>query len=196
MTNEIKKQVLSSAENGLITSSKITELGFHRSILTELVNSGDIIQLRRGIYIMADEWEDEYALLQAKYKKGVFSHSTALYLLGYSERVPLSFHMSFPTSYNSSTIRDENVVVSRIGKEKYERDIIDVQTPGGNTVRVYNLERSLCDVLRGRGEDIQIIHYAMRKYASSQEKDINLLMECAANLRVESKVRRYMEVLL
>lgn len=196
MTSDLKEKVLSSAENGIISSAKITKMGFHRSVLSELVDSGDIVQLRRGIYILADEWEDEYALLQARYKKGVFSHSTALYLLGYSERVPLSFHMSFPTSYNSSTIKDENVVVSRIGLEKYERDIVVVHTPNGNEVRVYSLERSLCDVLRGSGDDIQVIQYAMRKYASSKEKDINKLMECAAYLRVESKVRRYMEVLL
>ena len=196
MTSDLKIQVLSSAENGLISSANITKMGIHRSVLAELVDSGDIVQLGRGIYVLANEWEDEYALLQTRYKKGVFSHSTALYLLGYSERVPLSFHMSFPTGYNSATIKAENVVVSRIGLEKYERDVVVVKTPLGSEVRTYSLERSLCDVLRGSGDDIQIIKYAMRKYALSKEKDINKLMECAAYLRVERKVRRYMEVLL
>ena len=196
MTEDLRKIVLDSAENGIVTSKKITELGLHRSILGEMVNRGDLIACSRGIFMLADEWEDEFLLLQQKFKRGIYSHSTALYLLGYSERVPLSFHMTFPSNYNTKSLKDENVEITRVIKKNYELGISSAVTPSGNTVAVYDLERSLCDIVRGSGDDIQTIQYAMRKYASSKDKDINKLTKYAKQLRVEPKIRRYMEVLL
>ena len=196
VTENIRKIINSSAENGIITAKRVTELGIHRSALSEMVKSGELCRCSRGIYMVQDEWEDEFAILQRKYSRGIFSHSTALYLHGYSERVPLSFHMTFPTNYNCRSLEDENVEITRVIKENYDLGISTVRTPSGNIVRAYNLERSLCDVLRGRYNDIQTIQFAMKKYVLSKEKDINKLMEYAGKLHVESKVRKYVEVLL
>ena len=193
---EANSAVLESAENGIITSEKVTEMGIHRSAISALVKSGEIVKCSRGVYMLKDEWEDEFFLLQHKYKKGIFSHSTALYLWGYSERVPLKLHMTFPTNYNSQSLSEENVEVTRVIKGNYELGSTTVTTPAGNKVNTYDIERSLCDVLRGSGDDIQVIQYAMKKYAASKDKDINKLMKYAKQLRVEPKVRRYMEVLL
>ena len=146
--------------------------------------------------MLADEWKDEFYLLQKRYAQGIFSHGTALYLHGYSERVPLSVHMTFPTKYNSPSLARENVIVTRVLPANYQLGVTTVTTPSGNPVIAYNLERSLCDIVRGRGDDIQIVQYAMKKYASSRERDINKLMKYAQQLRVEPKIRQYMEVLL
>ena len=196
ITDTIRKAVNDTAENGIITSKRVSELGIHRSSLAEMVMDGELYKCSRGIYLAADEWEDEFAILQLKYSRGIFSHSTALYLHGYSERVPLSFHMTFPTNYNSKSLKEANVEVTRVIKENYELGISSVRTPAGNIVKAYDLERSLCDLFRGRSNDIQDIQFAMKKYAVSKERDINKLMRYAEKLHVEAKVRRYMEVLL
>ena len=62
--------------------------------------------------------------------------------------------------------------------------------------RVYDLERTLCDILRGSGSDVQIVGEAMKRYAASKDKNIHKLMQYADQLRVKPKVLRYMEVLL
>lgn len=196
MKTEDRLLIIKNAKNGVVTSRKVTEQGVHRGILQEMVRNGELIQYSRGIYMLPDEWEDEFFLLQQKYKKGVFSHSTALYLHGYSDRVPLRFHMTFPTKYNSPSLKKANVDVSRVKNDNYELGITELITPAGNQVVAYDLERSLCDVLRGSGDDIQVVQYAMKKYASSRQRDINKLMRYAKQLHVEPKIRRYMEVLL
>ena len=196
MNESTKQEILSAAENGVVTTRKITELGIRRSALTELVVSGDLIRCSRGIYMLADEWEDEFYLLQKRYAQGIFSHATALYLHGYSERVTLSMHMTFPTKYNSPSLARENVIITRVLPTNYQLGVATVTTPSGNSVTVYDLERSLCDVVRGKGDDIQVIQYAMKKYAASRQRDINKLMKYAKQLRVEPKIRQYMEVLL
>ena len=71
-----------------------------------------------------------------------------------------------------------------------------MQSYCGHSINVYDLERTLCDILRGSGSDIQIVNAAMKKYAASKEKNIHKLMQYAEILRVKPKVQRYMEVLL
>ena len=80
--------------------------------------------------------------------------------------------------------------------ENYSFGVIEVKSPCGNLIRVYGLERTLCDILRGSGSDVQIVGVAMRKYAVSKEKDLHKLIKYADQLRVKPKVLRYMEVLL
>lgn len=55
------------------------------------------------------------------------------------------------------------------------------------SIRVYDLERTLCDILRGSGSDIQIVGAAMKRYAASKDKDIHKLMQYAERLRVKPR---------
>jgi hypothetical protein len=104
--------------------------------------------------------------------------------------------MTFPKGYNTPSLKNENIIIKRTITENYSLGIVEINSPCGNPIRVYDIERSLCDILRGKGSDIQIVGTAMKKYATSKEKDIHKLMQYADQLRVKPKVLRYMEVLL
>ncbi|MCQ2555580.1 MAG: abortive phage infection protein [Clostridia bacterium] len=196
MNDKLKAAIMSEAVNGIITSRRLTELGIRRSALNELLVTGDLLKVERGIYTLKDAWGDEFYILQQRYRKGIYSHGTALYLHGYSERVPLSFHMTFPTGYNSKTVLDSNIIPSRIKDDFYYTGITEVATPSGFVVKCYDLERSICDCLRGSSNDTQTTLYAIKKYAASKEKNLNQLIRYAKLLRVESKINNYLEVLL
>lgn len=190
------KELLESSPDGTITAKQVTDAGLHRSILLELVENGELYRFARGLYVRSNAWEDDFYLLQRKYGRGIYSHDTALYLLGYSDRTPTQYIMTFPKGYNSPSLKQENIKINRVVPENYTFGIIEVKSPCGNPIRIYNLERTLCDILRGSGSDIQIVTAAMKKYAASKEKDIHKLMQYADQLRVKPKVLRYMEVML
>ncbi len=194
--NKRIKKLLESSVDGIITTELVTSSGLHRSILQKLIESGEIYRFGRGLYVCSDTWEDEFYLLQRKYERGIYSHDTALYLLGYSDRTPAKYNMTFPKGYNSPSLKQENISITRVVPENYSFGIIELRSPCGNPIHVYDLERTLCDILRGSGSDIQIINAAMKKYATSNEKDIHKLMQYADQLHVKSKILRYMEVLL
>lgn len=197
MTDKEKiKQILETSSGGVITAEQVTAAGLHRSILQELVDEGEIYRFGRGLYMRTSVWEDDFYLLQCKYGRGIYSHDTALYLLGYSDRTPAQYTMTFPKGYNTPSLKQEGINIKRVVPENYSFGIIEMQSPCGNPIRVYDLERTLCDIQRGSGSDIQIVGSAMKKYAASKEKDIHRLMQYAEQLRVKPKVMRYMEVLL
>lgn len=190
------KKMLKASENGIITSAQVTEAGLHRNSLQQLVKDGEIYRFGRGLYVRRNSWEDDFYLLQKKYGRGIYSHDTALYLLGYSDRTPAKYTMTFPKGYNAPSLKQEIIIIKRVVPENYEFGQIQIKSPVGNLIRTYDLERTLCDILRGNGSDIQIITDAMKRYAASGEKNIHKLMQYAERLRVRPKVLRYLEVLL
>ena len=190
------KKMLEASETGVITSAQVTEAGLHRNALQQLVKDGEIYRFGRGLYVRRNSWEDDFYLFQKKYGRGIYSHDTALYLLGYSDRTPAKYTMTFPKGYNAPSLKQEIIIIKRVVPENYEFGQIQIKSPAGNLIRTYDLERTLCDILRGNGSDIQIITDAMKRYAASGEKNIHKLMQYAERLRVSPKVLRYLEVLL
>lgn len=190
------EELLKASADGTITAAQVTEAGLHRSVLQKLVDSGELYRFGRGLYVQSSAWEDDFYLLQRKYARGIYSHDTALYLLGYSDRTPAKYTMTFPKGYNTPSLKQENIIVKRVVPDNYEFGRIEIQSPSDNPIRVYDLERTLCDILRGSGSDIQIVGEAMKRYAASKSKDIHKLMQYAEQLRVKPKMLHYMEVLL
>ena len=197
MTDKGKIQkLLESSVDGTVTTEQVTSAGIHRSVLQELVEDGEIYRFGRGLYVSTNAWEDDFNLLQRKYETGIYSHDTALYLHGYSDRTPAQYTMTFLKGYNSPSLKQESIIIKRVIPENYSVGIIELPSPCGNPIRVYDLERTLCDILRGSGSDIQIVGSAMKKYATFKEKDIQKLMQYADLLHVKPKVLRYMDILL
>ena len=190
------EKMITAATAGTVTAAQVTKAGMHRSVLQELVKDGELYRVGRGLYVSTGAWEDDFYLLQCKYGRGIFSHDTALYLLGYSDRTPAKYTMTFPKGYNAASLKEENIVVKRVVPENYSFGIIEVKSPCGNPIRIYDLERTLCDILRGNGSDVQIVGEAMKRYAASKDKNIHKLLQYAEQLRVKPKVMHYMEVLL
>ena len=183
--------------NGVITAAEVTKAGISRGRLKHLVDSGVLEHASRGVYQLAEVWDDEMYQLQIRYKKGVFSGETALFLSDLTDRTPIRFQMTFPLKYNISALKRENVKCNRTKLEWYELGVIQLKTPGGNFVSAYSMEKTLCDILRTQNDvDIQVVSEAFKRYSKRLDKNIPLLSEYAKNLHVENRVRAYLEVLL
>lgn len=135
--------------------------------------------------------------MQYRFSKGIFSHETSLYLHGMTDRTPIRYIMTFPFGYNTGSVRKQGIIAKISTEKTYELGIIEMASPAGNPIKVYNIERTLCDIVKARHRaDIQVMNQAMKTYASSKEKDIAKLMRYAEQLRVRPIVLKYMEVLL
>lgn len=184
-----------SANNGMVTAEQVSEYGIPRRCLSEMTDGGTILRVGRGIYALPEVWEDEMYLLQHRFSKGVFSHDTALYLHRMTDRTPHHYVMTFPHGYNTTNVKKQNITARTVLPRLYELGLIDIMSPAGNILKAYDVERTLCDVIRGKS-DIQIISSAMKSYAALKGRDLSKLIGYAEELRVKSKILTYMEVLL
>ena len=197
MRDSQKIMELAKQNNGIITTAMVVEAGISRGTLKYLSDTDRLVKASRGVYTLPEALEDEFVNVQSRFKRGIFSLETALFLCDLTDRTPGRFHMVFPATYNLSGPKNEEIICSGSKEPLYSLGITDLKTPGGNTVRGYCAERSLCDVLRSRNHtDVQIIVDAFRRYTSRTEKNIPQLSEYARKLKVEERVRAYLEVLL
>lgn len=196
---DIQSQILQLAKenNGIITTSQLTEAGFSREYLRILTEKGKLERIARAIYATPAALPDEMYNLQLRYKKGIFSHGTALYLHNLTDRTPIQYTMTFPQSYKTTSVQENNVICFRVKKELYLIGSIETMSPGGHLIRTYDAERTICDVLRGHSDaDIRLITDALKNYVKFENKDIPKLSAFAKMFRVEKKLRSYLEVLL
>ena len=188
---------MAETQQGIITSTQVTEAGIPRRCLTSMVRSGLLVRVERGLYTLPETWEDELYILQWRFSRGIFSHETALYLHAMTDRTPSRYTMTFPFGYNPGNVLKRGVVAKVANEETYPLGIMTLASPSGNSLKVYNIERTLCDMVRTRHKaDIQVVNEAMRIYAGSREKDIGRLMDYAQRLRVKPKILTYLEILL
>jgi len=193
---EVVKEMLAQ-RNGIITASQVTEAGIPRHYLKKLVDLNLLARVDRGIYIKPEILEDEMYILQYKYGKGIFSHETALYIHGLTDRTPMKFTMTFPYGYHVHSLKNENVKIKKTVKELYELGLINGVSTYGNPIRLYDVERTLCDIVKGNNTcDIQVVNQAMKQYARMPGKNVTKLFDYAEKIRVKPKVLNYMEVLL
>lgn len=188
---------LAEKNNGTLTLTMVAEAGFSKGNISHLVENGKLERSARGVYILPEKMDDEFLNLQSRYARGVYSHETALFLHDLTDRTPNSFHMTFPSTYNLTKVKRDRISCSQVIAAFYDIGIATILSPGGNKVKVYSMERTLCDVLRPRSQtDIQIVSEAFKRYAKRKDKNIPILSEYAKIFHVEDKLRAYLEVLL
>jgi len=192
-----KLNALIDKHNGIILTKNVTEAGIPRTYLSELIKKSVLERLERGVYITKDSFDDEMFRLQAKYASVVFSHDTALFLHDLTDRDPLQYSVTVPAGYNSQNIQSIGVKVFSIKKELYDLGLTTGSTMFGREVKCYDMERTICDILRSRNQmDIAIVTDAIKRYAKRKDRNLPQLMRYAENFRVAKLLRTYMEVLL
>lgn len=195
----VMQEIVDMARNngGLVTTRQVVGAGMPRARLSDLVKAGELERVQRGVYRLTEAWEDEFLAMQLRFPKGIFSDGTALYLYNFTDRMPFSLTMTFPRSYKATKAREAGVEARSCADEVFELGVTTVKTPYDNEVRVYDLERTLCDLVRGRKFiDVQVVNPAMKAYARKRGRDLHKLLKYACALGVEKKIRTYMEVLL
>ena len=182
---------------GTIQTFQVLEAGISKPVFYAYAKEKGLEQAAHGIYVSPDTWTDAMYLLHLRCGQAVFSHETALLFHDLTDREPLRYSVTVKTGYNPSRLREDGVQVYTVKKELHEVGMTTGQTPFGHTVPVYDMERTICDLIRSRSRiEIQVFQSALKQYARRRDKNLRTLMQYAAMFHVEKMLRQYLEVLL
>lgn len=184
-------------QNGILFTSDLEKHGIARTYLSILEKNGEIQRISRGIYAATNSLVDEMVLFQARYKKAIFSHETALYLHGLTDRTPLYYSVTVPSGYNQTSLEVSGAKVFFINNDLHPVGLVTVKSPHRNEVETYNPERTICDILRSRNKiEAGFINESLKNYVLDKSKNIPLLHNYAKLFGIQTIVRNYIEVLL
>ena len=183
--------------NGTVQTSQVLEAGISKPVFYAYAEKRGLQQAAHGIYVAPDAWMDAFYLLHLRCRQAVFSHETALFFHDLTDREPLRYSITVKTGYNPSLLQEDGVQVYTVKKELHKIGLTDAQTPFGHAVPVYDMERTVCDLLRSRNRiEIQVFQDALKQYTRRKDKNLHTLMQYAALFHVEKMLRQYLEVLL
>ena len=188
--------VIAKEHGGIIETKIAAQHGISKAMLYKLCKEDKIHRIVKGQYILPDDMQDELLSISKRSEKIIFSHETALYLHGISDRTPFE-HSITPQSgcIPSAAIKSE-CKIYYIKSELFDLGKTKLNTPSGNSVPAYDLERTICDVIRSRNKlGTETFLAALKLYASNPKKDLNKLNFYAKKLRVANVIHQYLEVL-
>ena len=182
---------------GYVTTKELEKNNINRYYLSVLLKEGKIIRVSRGYYSLKNSYADNFYIMLSKSKKAVFSDATALYFHDLSDRNPSVYDITVPYSAGNSYKKEKNVNLHYVKKELLDLGLTEMSSPFGMKVRVYDVERTICDIIKNKNRmDSEIFTRALQQYSKLKSKDLNKLMRYAKQLKVDKKVREYMEVLI
>ena len=192
MKTEKIKEIINN-NNGIITTQILQKNNIHRQYLKNLVDSGYLVKVSRGVYVEPDRDVSEFYIMSQQFKTGIFSHNTALYFYNLTDRTPFILDMTFPSNVRPS---NDMLAPHYINKERFELGLVTKVLEDGTSVRIYNMERTICDLIRDRNKiDTQIFNTALKEYMKRPDKNLNLLYEYAKKFKIHKILKIYLEVL-
>lgn len=184
-------------ETGIITASDAAKNGFEKAAFYQYVKENNLERIGHGIYIREDAWPDDLFVLHKRCPAAVFSHEEALYYHNLSDREPIRHTLTIYTGYNTKRLVDSGCKVYTVKKDLLDVGKVIVKNHCGNDIPLYDLERTVCDIVRSRRNiEIQEFNTALKAYVQRKDKDLNKLMSYAQLFHVDKIIRQYMEVLL
>lgn len=193
--SEMLKQLVDN-NNGVISTKMVTETGIPRIYLSEFVKKGMLERYERGIYISTQGNEDQMYCFQMRFSQATFSHESALFLQQYIKKMPEQPVVTVKTGTNTKNLVNTGARVHSIRPNLYTLGEIERKTRYGRSVRTYDIERSICDIIRTRSRiDSDIIVSTLKKYNDSPEKDFSKLIAYAEKLKVAKILNSYLEFL-
>lgn len=163
-----KQQIIdkrAEKNNGFLLTSDVVTAGISKTYLSEYVKKFNFERVAQGVYMSEDAWFDELYVIQLRSKEAVFSHETALYLHGLMEREPSCTMLTVNRTYNATHLRKRGYKIYTSSSELLDVGRTIIETNYGNKVMVYDMDRTLCDIIRCRDKmDVQVFQTAMKEY--------------------------------
>ena len=184
-------------ESGILLVKDAIEAGIPKYILYRYIKENKFEKVAYGVYVSLETWEDDLYILSLRCPQGVYSHDEALYYHGLIDREPMQRTLTIYTGYGTSRLVADGIKVFTVKKELMDIGKEYVKTCQGHEIPIYNLERTICDLIRSKSRfEIQDFQTALKTYVARKDKKLNKLMEYAQVFHVDKKLREYMEVML
>ena len=193
---DYEKKILNLFDNGYLTTKEVTNNNIPRIYLTKLIKKNKIQRVSRGVYSKKNVLVDDFVILQSKSKNAIYSNATALYLYGFSNRIPIKYDITISNGYNGILQKLNNVNLFYTKKELLNLGVINYKLDSGFIIKVYDLDKTICDIIKNKKKiDAEIFNRAIRDYFYSKKKNTLKLYEYAKKMNIYNKVRNIFEVL-
>lgn len=183
---------------GYITRKDINKHNISSMFLSLYVKRKNLIKYGSGFYARKDWIKDDYLILQYQYPKLIYSFYSAAYIHKLGDYIPSNLEITAPKNYRPFSLPRKGIILHTDTRySTYNLGIIEIKNIFGNTIKVYDLEKTVCDFIRYRNKiDSESFIKCINYYKNRKDKNRHNLMRYAKIMKIEDKVYNLMEVIL
>lgn len=201
LKNKIKEKIkeVFYVNHGYIRTKDISCAGINRRHLRDLINEDVIERIKQGLYRWKDakfDVEEELINVSKIIQHGVICLVSALAYYELTSYTPGEYTVAVRRNYNIK-LPDYPPIKLYYFSDKYYMDGVEKIDINGNIIKIYNIEKTICDCLRYEDKiSKDIIIESIKEYVKRRDKNISKLMKYAAKAKLKDVVQKYIEVLI
>lgn len=183
---------------GVLSTSELNSLGFSSRQISRMIDDGVISRIKYGFYESTDYPPKEEVIITRLFPNAViFLESAAIYY-GYTDRVPSAWQIAVDKDSNKAQYYIEYPSIEPYYLEAKFIDIgLDVIKVDGVDVKIYDRDRTICDILRYEKKlEDEVFMNVVKRYVEDSKKNVRRLFEYADVFNITNKVQTYIRVWL
>lgn len=180
---------------GFISSADAKKASLYNQLLYE-TRTGRIVRVRRGVYAINDGLAKQMIDVETLVPGGVLCLYSAWTFHELTTQIPQAYNIAVERSRRITLPDFPPIELSFMSQKAYELGVKEFVVDGFN-VKIYDLEKSVCDAIKYRNKiGLDVSSEIFKSYLSRKDRDITLLYEYASQLRVEKKIDELIKFML
>ncbi|GAB3900019.1 type IV toxin-antitoxin system AbiEi family antitoxin domain-containing protein [Spirosoma agri] len=195
----MKKQFIQDffkANDGIIRTKQLRKAGFTHFQLNQLIQTGEVLKVKQGIYKWNDSNQSELAEVAHIVPEGIFCLYTACQYYELSTFVASSYHLAIPKKSKVVLPDYPPIKLYYWETDSYQTGQTEIKQDGVS-IRMYDLEKTVCDIIRQRNKvGLDIVKEVVVTYLQRTDRNLAKLVEYAGELGLKNYVSNYLNILV
>jgi predicted transcriptional regulator of viral defense system len=191
---DIYLESLFNRNKGYLTQKQTPDKSTYNHLL-KLVEEGIVERVKRGVYYYKNAVFDNTMIdIEKIVPRGVFCLYSAWAYYELSVQIPQSFNIAIEKKRKIQLPEYPPITLYYWTREYQELGVVK-QDIGGYTVRIYDLEKSVCDAVKYRTKTgTEVMAEILKNYLKRKDRNFSLLMGYAKKMRIEKILKTYLEI--
>jgi predicted transcriptional regulator of viral defense system len=185
--------------HGWLRTGQAMRLGIAPRTLYALRDAGQIIQLSRGVFQLANQpisAHHDFLLVAQRVPKGIICLLSALSFYNLTTQIPHQVYVALPNHAEKPRLDYPPLRLFWLSDPVYQTGIQKLQWEG-KPLRIYSPEKSVADCFKFRNKlGLDVALEALKIYRASADFNVEKLLAMARVDRVEKIMRPYIEAVL
>ena len=194
MKNRIKE--IFEKNEDVVSMGTLLESGINHYQINKLLDDGTIFKLKHGVYKWKNDDENEWLDITRIVPYGVLCLFTACFHYELTTFVSSEYHIAIPKKSKIVLPNYPPIKLYYWDRMGFNLGIIET-TIEQTKVKMYDLEKTVCDIMRFRNKvGIDIAKEVLKNYLKRPDRNIAKLNEYARKVNISSILTQFLTALL
>lgn len=186
---------MDTTTKGILTPRDIDEEGRYYFV-RKAMEAGDVVRLKNGVYATEDGLANTMVDVERIVPGGVLCLYSAWEHYGLTTQIPGSIYVAVEKHRKVVVPDFPPITLCYWEKKYYEMGVVEDDV-SGHRLRIYDIERSVCDAVRFRNKvGMDVMTEVLRSYLKRKDRNITRLTEYAKKMRIGTSMTQYLNVMV